>query len=63
MNPRFRYNNSTISKSINVILDGSKVGEIKPVISGGFAYFPNGSKTGGETFDTVKKVKNSIEAP
>ena len=49
-----------IEPHIEVYLDGKKTGTIRPVL-GGFAYFPKGHKTGGETFETLEECKQSLE--
>jgi hypothetical protein len=46
---------------IVVLLGKKQVGTIKKV-EGGYAYFPKGSKTSGEPFDTVSKVMASLES-
>jgi hypothetical protein len=43
-----------------VLLSKKRVGMIKPV-SGGYAYFPKGSKTSGQVFSHVSQVKHSLE--
>lgn len=62
MNARIKYKPVIAGEA--VILDGKTVGTIRAV-TGGYAYFPKGSgrKTeNGETFPTIKEVKQSIEA-
>jgi hypothetical protein len=54
------YKHSDKSKDIQVKLNRVRVGTIKPV-KGGFQYFPISAKVGGEIFDTVGKVKRSLE--
>ncbi len=54
------YKHSDKSKDIQVKLNRVRVGTIKPV-KGGFQYFPISKKVGGEIFDTVEKVKRSLE--
>ena len=43
-----------------VKLEGKLIGHIERV-DGGFQYFPKGHKTGGKVFDTIAKVKHSLE--
>jgi hypothetical protein len=43
-----------------VWLDGKKIGEIRRVF-GGFQYFPNGQKTGGEIFTAQADCRKSLE--
>lgn len=60
-------------ETIKVYLDGRHIGEIREVEKGesmlhgitifGYQYFPKGSKTGGEIFDTLTQCKGSLEAP
>jgi len=45
---------------MTVHLDGKKIGDIIKV-EGGFQYFPNKMKEGGEIFPTIKGVKLSLE--
>ena len=45
---------------IKVFLDGKRVGSIRSVL-GGWQYFPYRSDVGGEVFETISEVKNSIE--
>ena len=45
---------------LKVRVDGRACGEIRKV-SGGFQYYPKGSKTGGEVFTTVKQVQQDLE--
>jgi hypothetical protein len=45
--------------NISVKLSGMVVGHIKPVL-GGYQYFPKGSKTGGEIYKTIEKVKKTL---
>jgi len=47
--------------SINVFLEGKKVGCIKLIPNHGFTYYPKGSKQHGEVFDTISDVKASLE--
>jgi hypothetical protein len=44
---------------VTVKLEKKIVGAIKPVESG-FKYFPKGQKTGGEKFETIAQVMNSL---
>lgn len=46
-------------KTIHVLLDGKRVGEIRSV-EGGFQYFPKGQKKGGEVFQTLIDCKKSL---
>ena len=41
-------------------MNGKLVGTIK-LVEGGFRYFPNGQKQGGELFKTVREVQRSLE--
>ena len=50
---------NTNSSMTTVYLDGERVGVIEQVI-GGFQYFPEGRKEGGEIFDTLRQCKNSL---
>jgi len=50
----------TYVTKIDVLLDGKKVGEIRPSFSG-FAYFPKRDKIGGQVYKTVEEVKFSLE--
>lgn len=45
---------------IPVRLDKKRVGTIKPV-EGGWQYFPLNHKQGGEIFDSITKVQQSLE--
>lgn len=54
------YRSYSESDSITVLLEGKIVGFIQK-IPNGYQYFPNGKKSGGEIFETVKEVKNSLE--
>lgn len=47
--------------NVEVRLDGRHVGNIKQMLSGGFAYFPKGSNGQGDTFDTLEECKRSLE--
>jgi hypothetical protein len=49
------------SGRIQVLIAGSRVGDIHPVLNG-YRYFPKGSNVGGETFTTVAEVKHSLGA-
>jgi hypothetical protein len=61
--PRIDYKQS--GQVTVVYLEGRAVGQIKPMpktnLEQGFAYFPNGSKTQGDVFPTIERVKRSIE--
>ncbi len=46
--------------ALRVLLDGKQVGEIR-MFSGCFQYFPNGSSSGGEIFNTLEECKKSLE--
>jgi len=50
---------------IGVYLEGKLVGHIKEVRNGehrmGYAYYPKGSRTAGETLPTVLEVKATLE--
>lgn len=50
----------TYLENIKVFYDQIHVGDIKPV-TGGFAYFPKGSKTHGQTYQSTELVKKSLE--
>lgn len=50
----------TYKENIKVFLDKKHVGNIKSV-SGGYSYFPKGSKTHGQIYQSVEKVKCSLE--
>ncbi len=58
------YNNiamKTGNTRIMVRLDGKPIGTIKNV-EGGFQYFSNGQKTGGDIFETILGVKTSLHS-
>lgn len=50
----------TYIENIKVFLDKKHVGNIK-TLAGGYAYFPKGSKTHGQIYQSVEKVKCSLE--
>jgi len=47
------------AKTIAVLLDDRRVGEIRTV-EGGFQYFPKGQRTGGEVFPSLAACKQSL---
>jgi methyltransferase-like protein len=49
------------TKPLNVRLDGRSVGEIRKVTDG-YQYFAKGEKKGGEIFNSVPDVQNSLLA-
>lgn len=55
----------TYRGAIDVYLVGKLIGRIKEVRNGdhllGYAYYPKGSKTAGETLPTVQEVKATLE--
>ena len=48
-------------KHLQVCLDGKICGEIREV-TGGYQYFPKGSKVGGDVYPTLEEVKHSLES-
>lgn len=51
----------TLGNQVQVKLDGKVAGHIKPMMDG-FAYFPKGSKTGGDILPSVDAVKKTLES-
>ena len=49
-----------LMQNIRVYLVGKHIGTIKPVTNG-FAYFPLGSRTKGETRPTPEAIKRDLE--
>lgn len=48
-----------IREPLKVRTDGYISGEIRKV-EGGYQYFPKGSKTGGDVFETLSQVHKSL---
>ncbi len=46
---------------VQVLLDNKVVGSIKKNKDGLYQYFPKGSKSSGEPFNTLQEVKKSLE--
>lgn len=51
----------TYEIKVEVYLDNLYVGYIGKDF-GGYRYFPKGQKEGGQVFETIEKVKKSLEA-
>ena len=60
MEIEYLYTEGKTNVPISVRLDKRVVGTIKPV-KGGWQYFPLNHKKGGEIFETIQEVQNSLE--
>jgi hypothetical protein len=57
----YEWRGHTSSKDVmRVKLDRKIVGVIR-IVEGGYAYFPKGSKEGGEVFKSVREVQLDLE--
>lgn len=50
------------TRTWKVFLEGKHIGEIRTVGASQYQYFPKGSKTGGDKFNTFQECRRSLEA-
>lgn len=50
-----------MANEIAVFLEGKRVGTIQHIFGEGWKYFPKGSRTGGDFYQTLRECKNSLE--
>ena len=50
------------SKDVMRVRLSRKIVGVIQIVEGGYAYFPKGSKQGGEVFKDVREVQQSLEA-